>query len=505
VAAPREARKLSYFLQFYEAVVRWSAEPVAGGRQPAVAPPLVSLADHCVEAVRTGSPDRLYALNATAHLSDHLARRVWHALAQTSNAELERLPDNDFDSDALARYWNLTNMFARSLAQLEVSPTVLDVLGEELNGIIIRMVARPDCALDQALEVSLAGNEWEQGDLTESTWPSPCALRSLTMVLVRCLRPQMTRWCLIGCGALTDDFLLPLAAIDAGPFWEELIEPDSEDRRTASRRRKTRLDPEDQALVKALVKERAGVINLNGPYALEELDVSDCHRLTDAVTHHRHRLFPRLARLHLNDLTFLPFHSVPSTAALRLECLVELNMAAAYYERPQKRDEAYFARLAAFCPRLEALNVAFWDITDAELAQIASHFPRLRRLNVIRSPGLTTQVGLAALAALGLDEVNVGGCTGLTALTGLEAGATGLGKEPLFAPVAEKAAKEVAVVELDLTWVGDLNDAGFLEVLARATALRRINVNQCCHLTKETLIQAAKDIPHLHIISGGSY
>jgi hypothetical protein len=260
-------------------------------------------------------------------------------------------------------------------------------------------------------------------------------------------------------------------------------------------------------MVKTLVKEAADVINLNGPYALEELDVSDCHRLTDATTHHLHRLFPRLARLHLNDLTFLPFHSVPSTAALRLECLVELNMAAAYYEHPQKRDEAYFARLAAICPRLEALNVAFWDLTDAELAQVATHIPRLRRLNVIRSPRLTTQSGLAALAALGLDDVNVGGCTGLTALTGLEAvrrikavGATGLGKAPLFAP-----AKEVTVVELDLTGVRNLNDAGFLEVLARAPALRRINVNQCFCVTKETLVQAAKDHPHLHIVSGGSY
>lgn len=509
MAAPREARELPYFRQFYEAVVRWRAEPVAGGLRPAVAPPLVSLVDHCVEAVRTCRPEQLSALNAAAQLPDHLARRIWHALAQTSDAEIERLPDQDFDSIALARYLNLAHMFARSLAQLEVTPTVLDLLcnDEVLNTLIIRMVARPDCALDQALEVSLAGNDWEQ-DSTESTWaPSLCALRSLTMVLVRCLRPQMTRWRLVGCGALTDDFLLPLAAIDAGPFWEDLIDPDGEDPRAGGLRR-ARLNPEDQALVKALVKEAADVIDLNGPYALEELDVSDCHRLTDAATHHLHRLFPRLAHLHLNDLTFLPFHSVPSTAALRLECLVELNMAAAYYEHPQKRDEAYFARLAAICPRLEALNVAFWDLTDAELAQIAAHFPRLRRLNVIRSPRLTTQVGLAALAALSLDEVNVGGCTGLTALTGLEAvrcvkavGATGLGKAPLFAP----AATEVAVAELDLTGVRDLNEAGFLEVLARATALQRINVNQCFCVAKETLVQADKDHPHLYIASGGSY
>ena len=79
-------------------------------------------------------------------------------------------------------------------------------------------------------------------------------------------------------------------------------------------------------------------------------------------------------------------------------------------------------------------------------------------------------------------------------------GATGLGKAPLFAP-----AKEVTVAELDLTGVRDLNDPGFLEVLARAPALQRINVNQCFRVTKATLVQAAKDHPHLHIVSGGSY
>jgi hypothetical protein len=216
---------------------------------------------------------------------------------------------------------------------------------------------------------------------------------------------------------------------------------------------------------------------------------------------------------------------MPSAAPPRLEHLVELNMAASYYEHEQKRDAAYFVRLAAVCPLLESLNVAFWNITDAELDQITHGFPHLRRLNLIGSGAGLTNAGLEALGRRliaqdrHMDQVNVGSCVGITALGGLErvrcikAVGARLGSQALF-PASDgggggEEKEELPILdveELDLAAVTDLSDECFLQAMSvTKRSLKRININGCYRLHHATIVQAVKDFPHVHITTGGTY
>jgi hypothetical protein len=62
------------------------------------------------------------------------------------------------------------------------------------------------------------------------------------------------------------------------------------------------------------------------------------------------------------------------------------------------------------------------------------------------------------------------------------------------------------VEELDLTAVSDLSDECFLQAMAMVQkSLKRINVNGCYKLHRATVMQAVKDFPHIHIVTGGTY
>jgi hypothetical protein len=117
-----------------------------------------------------------------------------------------------------------------------------------------------------------------------------------------------------------------------------------------------------------------------------------------------------------------------------------------------------------------------------------------------------------------MDQINVGSCVGITALGGLErvrcikAVGARLGSQPLFpagggAGGEEKEESPVLdVEELDLAAVSDLSDECFLQAMSMAKkSLKRININGCYKLHHATVMQAARDFPHVHITTGGTY
>lgn len=148
-----------------------------------------------------------------ASLTEQGFDQVWRILRIRTDAEQREDDQEDNPVYCYVLYLALAEMFGRSLTSVDINAALrsdLDSYDHSINELLIRMASTPGSALDE-LKVVLADVDWEDN---KPVGLSECALRTLTMVLVRSLHPQMKRWNLVGCGGLGDEFLLPLDDID---------------------------------------------------------------------------------------------------------------------------------------------------------------------------------------------------------------------------------------------------------------------------------------------------